>query len=275
MMIRIAAVTIVTLLGFALTLVGCGPDAIAPLPSPLDDYEPNTTNILVSSLTVEEEAQKEQLAAIIGIDDAVAGRGQVRITNTRKVGESSLFNSTEKGGFVATVLALPGDELRLSYIDEDQRESESIVLSVRAVAAPKALEPSNVGGGAGSDPDKENSSESGTDTEPSPPATSATDLDGDGSEEAVINLTLIYTDGSARLVGGANFIGPNNVLVIANQANGSVFAATADEQGAIDQTFPAQLGDVVVLFSKNAINNSLTSPATSFVVTSGTTQVGR
>jgi len=273
-MIRKAAVTLVALLAFAVAAPGCGPETIAPLPSPVDDYEPNSTNILVSSLTVEDETESEQLTAVIGIDDAVAGKGQVRIANSRRDGESSLFDCTDKGGFVATVLALPGDELSLSYIDEDQKESRAIKLAVRAFNAPQTATQVDPGDKENKQTDQAEQFGGGSDATPEAPASNARDLDGDGSDEAVIQLTLIYGDGTARLVGGANFIGPNNVLVIANQSDGGVYAATADGKGAIDQTFPAEKGDVIVLFSKNALNNSLTSPATSFVVSPGTKTVG-
>ena len=250
-------------------VLGCEPSSIRPIPSPLDPPPPIETSIIVSSLTAAEESPSEELVALVGIDGAVIGAGEIRITNTRKSG-SVLYEATDEGAFVATVLALAGDELAISYIDKEGSESEPLALLIQTYESPLTKGDDQV------DPGTDEAAFAGTEANdsnepPTSPAGGSSDLNGDGDAEAqVVQLTLIYIDGTVRLVGGSNFIGANDVLILANETSGGVHSTTADSYGAIDVSFPAEIGDLIVLFSTNPLNSNLTSPAVKFIVTEGT-----
>jgi signal peptidase I len=267
------------LASLAMLFAGCEPNAIEPLPSPGNPDSPITTSIVLSSLTVDEDSPDEGLVVVIGLDGAVAGVGQIRITNPRKIG-SFLYPTRENGAFVASVEALPGDVIAVSFIDSELRESLPIDLEVQAYVAPQHSEiiggkgpPADGGdgsdggdGGDGSDGDDDGSGNTGKAADvPKEPDFMAANEGG----EASVKLVLNYANGQAHFIGGENFIGANDILVIANESDGNAYYTTADDNGAVDFSFPAQPGDTVVMFSQNPLNPALTSPAHKFVIPEG------
>jgi hypothetical protein len=243
------------LLGGLMALIcSCGPNAIAPLPSPENPDSPIGTSIMLSSLTVDDDSPDEAMVALIGIEGAVGGEGHIRITTPRKDG-SIIFPCTAKGSFVATLMALPGDLIAVSFMDSEERESLPIEFHVHSYEKPVARDEDRIGGGP-------------------PPADGKANQPGDSpspikhTEDSSNELALIlnYANGIAHFTGPAGFIGAMDVLMIANEGDGNIYYTSADSSGAVDFSIPAQPGDLIVLFAINPLNNTMTTPASQFEI---------
>ena len=233
----------IIVIGLMRAAVGCDPQTIAPLPSPFTP-PPDGTNILLSSLTAEEHA--DRLVAIVGFDKAVAGQGDVKIVNTR-TGAGLQYASTKSGTFAAAFEAQAGDALAVSFVREGV-ESESIEVTVPSVVEQKTSTNSPPPR-AGADPD-------GDDFEGTP-AAPQTDA---ATEVRVLPVIVSQGDGTVTITSDNGFIDPQTWLVIANLTLGTVNNTLSDSNGRINDTFPGYPGDEIAFFSQSAEHPELTSP---------------
>lgn len=238
-------------IGLTRAAIGCDPQDIAPLPSPITP-PPDGEQLLLSSLTVGEEA--ERLVAIVGFEHAVTGRGDVKIVNTRT--QAGLqYASTDKGTFAATFQARAGDGLEVSFILNGV-ESEPVAVKVPAVVEKKAGGgPMPPEPGPGPDDDGDNHQAS-----PMEPATD-TAFEGSGVDgKRVIPVIVSQGDGTVHLTSDPGFIDPKTWLVIANLSTGAVTTTLSDAYGAVDVWFSGESGDEIAFFSQSTADPSLTSP---------------
>jgi len=242
---------ILAIAGLSLMVISCGPNTIAPLPSPAP--VPSPLNILVSSLTVDENKPKERLVAIVGTSGAVEGLGEVRLSIARKA-VSNMIPTTEDGAFCSALMAIPGDVILVSFINTSQEESEPIELVVSSYTSPELL----IGGGM----DTERTAE----TPPQQVGTPNRMPQANTGDVVLPGLTLAYADGIAQFTSTPSFIGNGELLIIANEGDGAIYSTNADETGAIAISFPASPGDSIILFSQNPLNPELTSPAQSVLI---------
>ena len=226
-------------------------NAIAPLPSPENPDSPISTSILLSSLTVDDDSPDEAMVALIGIEGAVGGEGHIRITTPRKDG-SIIFPCTEKGSFVATLMALPGDLIAVSFMDSEERESLPIEFHVHSYEKPVTKD------SGGTVPPEDGKANQASDTP------SALKHAENSSNE--LALVLNYANGQAHFTGAAGFIGTMDILMIANESDGNIYYTSADSTGAVDFSISAQPGDLIVLFAINPLNNTMTTPASQFEI---------
>lgn len=248
------ALTFGVLGGLMALFCSCGPNAIAPLPSPENPDGPISTSIMLSSLTADDDSPVEAMIALIGIDGAVSGEGHIRITTPRKAG-SIIFPSTIEGSFVATLMALASDPIAISFIDSDERESLPIEMHIHTYETPEARAKAGIGGAPAA-------TDEGTKQPDDRPGTIQLSEDDSNHLEIVLN----YANDQAHFMGGPGFMGAIDVLMLANESDGNIYYTSADSSGAVDFRMPAQPGDLIVLFAMNPLNNTMTSPAVQFEI---------
>jgi len=234
-------------------MVGC---VVEPLPSPIT---PDGTKIVLSSLTDDSDEATDDSVAILGLPDAVDGYGTVRIVNGRD-NRTEFIQSTVEGSFVGTLLARNGDVFIVSYLVESF-ESRTIEIVVPKYTAEKDQGGTQLAAGpkqpddsfdeAVEDPD----SQSGGEPAPVPPEVNAPE-----------SLFVLLSDGLVRVQSGPDFIGPNHTLFLGNLVTGETVSSVADDQGAVDITFPAEPGDRILMFSASPDAPTQTSPVTEYQV---------
>ena len=282
--------TRISLVASAIALMACEPGTIAPLPTPV--APPDDAQILTSSspLTVESDADAPRVA-IIGLAGAVAGAGEVQLTN-RRSGAKSNAATADLGTFVTQVFAYAKDEVEVVYIDGHGTESEPTVLVVGEY--PQAEDSETTGGAIGLEgepaqsyagpkrisaastrddavePDAPTPCEGedcqGTSdpTDENPPASGGGDGDnGKANEVKPLKAVPTGNPGEYELAG---YTSPLDIVILANETSGAIYSASAAADGAFSVVFPAVAGDRLVLFAQSANDGTLTSPAQELVV---------
>ncbi len=284
--------------------LGCDPNVIAPIPSPI---APDEDKIVTSSLML--EVENEQPVAVVGFDGAVEGTGVVKLFNRRN-GIESLVPTTRDGSFATAVSALPRDVFEVSYVDGD-RVSEPVEITIEALDAnnkrvseyePLVDEVENPPEGTSSNPDGEKNEDrddhappvnvggggtagavdceageeeadpcdgDGADepaTEPDPAPDTPTDEQNNFSGNSAPTILTGFKDGLFRLEGTAGSTWPGANLIFANQTTGDAVQVTANEYGAFVVEIEAELGDEIMFFSQNPENPTVTGPAQFFTV---------
>ncbi len=246
--------------------LGCEPDAIAPLPSPV---EPDGTRILLSSLTAVETEDNEEnrLVSVVGTPGAVDAMGAVEITNVR-TNETVSAVASIVGTFAGRAYGRPDDELRLIYVNAEGRRSRATNITISeyspasSLAAPDASNQPTIPGAPSE------SSES-TDAEPC----AAEDEDcltaGGGTTEGgeEIDWVASFSNGIVTLQGPIGFADQDSIVIVSNLNTGAVISANVDtDSGAIRVEIPAENGDTLLVFAQDSEDASLTSPAVQFLV---------
>jgi hypothetical protein len=243
----------------AASLTACEPDAIAPLPSPV---APDDTRIFTSSLTIEGTSSEPELIAVVGMNECVAGSGDLRIVHTETDTEH-LVATTDTGSFSTTLKARPGDSLTLQYINSDGVESEAVTIAVPSYEpTQRSTSRRNTG-----EPDESNPAP------PSPPkvyedaqencvgSNCVGGTDNPETDTDTLNIDMWVENGVLYLSGDAGFATADSRIILTNLATGQVAEGQADSEGALDIHIPAKQGDKVALFSHHHDHHNLTSPA--------------
>ena len=246
--------------------LGCEPEAIAPLPSPV---EPDGTRILLSSLTAVETEDNEEnrLVSVVGTPGAVNDVGAVEITNVRTNEMVSAVAST-LGTFAGRAYGRPDDGLRLVYVNAEGRRSRATNITISEYSPASSLaatDASNQPTVPGAPPE---SSES-TDAEPC----AAEDEDclaagsdtPEGGEE--IDWVASFSNGIVTLQGPIGFADQDSIVIVSNLNTGAVISANVNtDTGAVRVEIPAENGDVLLVFAQDSEDANLTSPAVEFLV---------
>jgi len=231
--------------------VGC---VAEPLPSP---FTPDSTKILLSSLTEDSAEEANENVALLGLPGAVSGFGTVRVVLTDGTSEE-FIQTTVNGSFVGSLLAQRGDTLRLSYLSGAE-ESDWIEIVVPQYATDAVDRgPINMAG-TPEQPSKEFSEAVGDSNDPQ-------NGGGDEPPEPLQSLFEILPDGQVRIQTGPDFISPEDWLFVGNLVTGETVSTRADPTGAVNLTFSAEPGDRILMFSQSAVDPSQTSPVSEFEI---------
>jgi len=232
-------------------IVGC---VAEPLPSP---YTPDSTKILLSSLTEDSANNADENVALMGLPGAVSGFGTLRVVLADGTSEE-FIQTTVAGSFVGSLVAKRGDTLRLSYL-VDLEESDWIELIVPQYPSEKVEPPTTRMGGAPDQPSKDFSEAVDESNDPQ-------DSGGDDPPETLQSLFEILPDGLVRIQTGPDFISPEDWLFVGNLVTGETVSTRADPMGAVSLTFAAEPGDRILMFSQSAVDPAQTSPVSEFEI---------